>query len=209
MSRAPVEATRRRRLLVTSALAVAALVAGLVTVVLARRPDPPTAAPADVRAAAGFAVDVTTTDRAARARAIGRWVVPHRVGDFLAAFDDAHADPQRPGQRVVAVARGYKVAERRDASAVVLVWTEVTSTGTVTATTWDVSAFGVVDRAGRWWVYSYEGTKHDVPPDDPRLQGFRRLERRPDVGAARVVQSSPSRLAMAPAWKRLSTPSTS
>ena len=99
MSRPPVEATRRRRLLVTSALVVAALVAGLVTVVLARRPDPPTAAPADVRAAAGFAqYEVSAYAQPDRqcAHNLNYW----RFGDYLGIGAGAHGKLSFPDRIV-------------------------------------------------------------------------------------------------------------
>ncbi len=167
---------------IVAALALALVAAGLVAI---RRPaerNLDAAAQPGIVVAANFAEKVTTTDADARARAIGRWVVPHRVTEFVSAFDKNFADSERPGRRVSATPRRFRVVETSPTVAEVLIWSEVRWTdggAEAGAPSWEISAFGVILQAGRWWVFSYDGTKYGVPPGDERLEGFAELARAP------------------------------
>ncbi|MGF1645401.1 MAG: hypothetical protein ACFCVF_00530 [Kineosporiaceae bacterium] len=161
-----------RRVAVVGAAVVVVLVTAVLVGLRVARSGHDEAGVSDpaVAAALAFAAATTTTDPDARSRAIGRWVVPHRVPEFVEAFDETFGERERRQGSVTAAPRGYRVVERSSTVAVVLVWSEVTTAaGTVGG---EISGYGVIAEAGRWWVFSYEGTAYDVPEGDPRLGDF-------------------------------------
>ncbi len=105
-----------------------------------------------------------------RAAAIGRWVLPSRIPEFVRAFDQNAAADDAAGATRPAAARAYKVVEEGPGVAVVLVWTQPEDGGPDARG--EISGYGVMEQGGRWWVFSYEGTLAGVSPGDAELDEF-------------------------------------
>lgn len=146
----------------------------------AAQAGPPAQAP--VLAAFGFLTEVTDTDPVRRHRAVARWVSPERMVEFVEAMDDQVGPLAGQAGSLALQPQGWRLYFDEPTVKQVLVWSVVRRTARIAGgesrdlpVHWQVSAIGVHLIGGQWRMFSYEGTKDDVRPGDPRLQGFTML----------------------------------